>query len=174
MIYHEWRMYTEVAPYGDLWALIARYRYWRTFLPEAFLWHLFDSLAHAAEATTTSSPKGSLLGKNFQPGWTNIQLVNFDIKSANIMLGYPDHRTQIPGRPASAYGGSRVYAYPCIKMIDFGHTYHTCANDQTNPVQYFRYGTPMNKPPVSESLQIFIWICFGKEYAVCVVMTISF
>ena len=41
------RLYLEYAPHGDLFTLGIRYRRWRRYFPEPFLWHLFHELSKA-------------------------------------------------------------------------------------------------------------------------------
>lgn len=88
----EWRYYQELAPYGDLRSLIAKYKYFNTFLPEAFLWHIFNSLAEAAEKMKQCHT--SVLDSGLPSKRTNSELVHMDIKPPNILIGYPDRRDQ--------------------------------------------------------------------------------
>lgn len=95
------RFYLEFAPYGDLSSLVDRYRAFHRYLPEKFLWHVFNSLAHAVDAMHRT--RDNRVG------------VNKDIKLLNIFLGYEDVRADANG------GGLRQDSpYPCIKLGDFG------------------------------------------------------
>ena len=41
------RLYLEYCPHGDLFTLAMRYKRWRRYFPEPFLWHLFHQLSKA-------------------------------------------------------------------------------------------------------------------------------
>lgn len=116
VVHHEYRFYQEVAPYGSLHALIVRYRYWRTLLPEAFLWHLFDSLAQVAQTMRACSPGHTLYGQTYPLNWTNSQFVDFDIKNENIVLGYQDRRAQTTATPVPTCGGTTRYNFPMVSF----------------------------------------------------------
>lgn len=134
----------ELAPYGDLFALQARYRYYNRYLPEPFLWHVFDSLAASAEAMFMCSTEG--LPPRMTAVSTTDRVVNFDIKNTNVFLGYAEHRQSDP----SKCGGTQKYDYPVVKMGDFGLSLFTGPTDRRNPVGYFGYGTAFARPPVSD------------------------
>jgi len=102
-----WRFYMELAPYGELYGLLHRYCYLNRFLPEAFLWHVFDSLAEAAQVMANCSTQDLPPG-NKGPKYASDRLVNFDIKTPNIFLGYAEHR-QSNRFWSTRYGGTRKY-----------------------------------------------------------------
>lgn len=142
----KYRLYQELAPYGNLAALWYRYRYWNTYLPEAFLWHLFDSLTSAAIQMLEPSKDGLPAGKAGRQVRETDQVVHFDFKPGNIFLGRPDHRDGI----RSTWGGTRKYDYPVVKIGDFGFSKYTGDDDVNNPLRWMlRYGTACYMSPVS-------------------------
>lgn len=127
----QWRFYLELAPFGDLYNLLWKYRFWNQYLPEPFLWHVFDSLAEAAvklrhcdwaNMPSLRNPPG--------PPHDSDQMVHFDIKPDNIFLSYPDHSSNHHQQGGSTSGGSKKYDYPVIKLGDHGLNYWM---DQTSP-----------------------------------------
>lgn len=101
------RLYLEYAPYGTLANLLARYKAFNRYLPELFLWHLFNSLARAI-----------LTLEQDVPGIAPYYLAHLDIKPENIFLGY-----ETPKRHDSKYTGGLKddnVKYPTIKLGDFG------------------------------------------------------
>lgn len=140
-----YRFYQELAPYGDLSSLWHKYRYWNTYLPEAFLWHLLDSLASAAIQMRDATKKGLPDGRFDGPVRREEQVVHFDMKPQNVFLGRPDHRV---GKRC-AYGGIRKFDYPVIKLGDFGLSEYTGPNDPENPKRWLGgSGTTCYRPPV--------------------------
>lgn len=101
------RHYLEYAPYGTLSNLLAKYKASNRYLPELFLWHLFNSLAKALVILEQGHPNR---GNNF--------VVHFDIKPDNIFLGYEATKTRDPARTGGLDG--EVLNYPSIKLADFG------------------------------------------------------
>lgn len=111
----EFKLYLEYAPYDTLESLRRKYRYYHQYLPEAFLWHVFDSLASAA-LTVRQCPQHNLPYPNAENAPKgNASLVHFDLKLENIFLGYPE-----PYGLRGNRGGTRFYDYPTIKLGDFG------------------------------------------------------
>jgi len=130
---HLCRLYLEYAPYGNLKGLLWRYRYWHQFLPEAFIWHVFDSLAHAVENIRDCSLDDMPWDTDRtrpEPG-DNPRLVHFDIKLENVFLGYSD-----PVDASRERGGARKYGYPIVKLGDFGVMTLTSDSDIDNPLSY--------------------------------------
>lgn len=112
-LYHEetptafMRYYLEYSPYGDLETLKQRYKAFNKYLPELFLWHLFNSLAKAA-----------LVLEQDTLFWKPCFVVHHDIKPSNILLGYEATKS----RDHNVTGGldGEAVGYPCIKLGDFG------------------------------------------------------
>lgn len=139
---NSWRFYLELAPYGDLDGLIRRYRYYNQFLPESFLWHVAHSLLEGAEVMMQCSRDEIPLRST--PLNDTDEVVNFDIKTVNVFLGYAERR-----KNASRRGGTTRYDYPTIKLGDFGMAFFTGEDDHDNPCLYFAHGTRHCRPPVS-------------------------
>lgn len=146
-----WRFYMEFAPYGELSRLMARYRAWNKYLPELFLWHVFDGLARAARALNeqTAGPKSPTPSKgNVKRGQ---KVVHFDIKPENIFLGYEepfDKRASNNGGIGSVDAKLRNL-YPTIKLGDFGISEFLGEgrSDPDNPRQMWHRGTDFYKAP---------------------------
>lgn len=143
-----WRFYFELAPYGTLFDLMLKHQYWNQYLPEAFLWHVFDSLAEAAvqlrdctwgNMPTDRNPRG--------PPHDMDQMVHFDIKPDNIFLSYPDHRSNHHQPGGSTFGGTMKYDYPVVKLGDYGLNAWTGHNDPHNPEELGIRGTSGYLPP---------------------------
>jgi serine/threonine protein kinase len=81
---HLYRFYMEYFPYGDLDRLRYRYRAYKKYLPELFLWHLFSSLAstiHAMEQGPFNDPANENVHEK------GSYMLHMDIKPSNIFLG---------------------------------------------------------------------------------------
>lgn len=100
-----WRFYLEYAPYGNLGNLASRYRAFNRYLPELFLWHVFNSLSKAVLELETYKDK-------------NKCLYHLDIKPHNIFLGYEGTRSQDPAVTGGLDG--ETVGYPSVKLGDFG------------------------------------------------------
>lgn len=157
----KWRFYQELAPYRDLNSLLEMYRYWNQYLPEAFLWHIFDSLAEAAvrmrdcewgNMPTTRRPRE----KRFRTD----KVVHMDIKPENIFMSYPDHRANHGQEDGSSCGGTTKYDYPVIKLGDFGLCAWTGPDGPENPRAFGR-GTYCFIPP-EQILYGAWWDNFGE------------
>lgn len=117
-----WRFYLEFSPYGELTRLIDRYRAWHQYLPEAFLWQVFDSLALAilAKAELATDPKKLPRPNNCT---ANDRIIHFDIKPDNNFLGYDE---PFNATTSEKYGGmtqlegKKRTLYPIIKLGDSG------------------------------------------------------
>lgn len=137
-----WRYYFEYAPHGSLERLLARYRAWNRYLPESFLWHIFDGLAQVLVTFAETIPDP----KEHKKNWVKdtYRLVHFDIKPDNIFLGYqqPFDSTE------DKYGGHQSNVYPMVKIGDFGVAVMTGDKDDDNPAQRFwERGTKYYLPP---------------------------
>ncbi|KAI9805875.1 MAG: hypothetical protein M1825_000489 [Sarcosagium campestre] len=89
------RMYLEFCRHRDLGELWTRYRRWRQYFPEAFLWYVLLALCEAALVMKEGHPKAT--------NW--MEIVHRDIKMQNVLLGDED-----PGHPH----------YPTPKLSDYG------------------------------------------------------
>ncbi|CAD6588225.1 MAG: hypothetical protein ASARMPRED_003435 [Alectoria sarmentosa] len=94
------RICYEFADYGDFWDVISWYHKQRLILPEAFLWHVFHSMANALCYCCYGTNNPS----SHKRGWDGI--VHMDIKGENMLLAAPDPDTH--------------RLYPCVKLADFG------------------------------------------------------
>lgn len=141
------RAYQEYAAHGELFYLLYRYYYWHQYLPEPFLWHLFDSLISAAVAMRDCSHQNLPYGDS-GPKHASDQVVNLDIKNENVFLGYAEHREPDNQGNFSSYGGTRKYDYPVIKLGDFGLAHFTGPEDPHNPRIYLEVGGKGMRPPV--------------------------
>lgn len=132
-----WRFYFEFAQWGDLYTLKNHYQAWNTYLPEEFLWQLFNSLAAAAirleRGPFPDIDTSTYCGEKDLP-----IAIHFDLKPVNIFLAEPD------GEQPSYYYSN----YPCVKMADFGEAEVTGPKDVRNPQEFRESGTPGYRPPV--------------------------
>lgn len=119
------RIYMEYCPYGDLRRLYKRYRRFRLYMPEPFLWDVFYHLVEAAVAMRSGPTDGS---------WGGHEIVHRDIKPGNIFLDTEGRKSGIP-------------FYPKTKLGDWGLARKTYANDPDNPSNLRMAGTPGYKPP---------------------------
>ncbi|KAL8926998.1 MAG: hypothetical protein Q9208_002543 [Pyrenodesmia sp. 3 TL-2023] len=95
----------EYAEHGDLGDIGLFYRTRQLLLPEAFLWHIFWSMANAL----CYCRHGTNQSDKTMPGWDTI--VHGDVKPANMLLTPPDD--SVDG------------LYPTIKLCDFGASFAT-------------------------------------------------
>lgn len=145
-----WRCYLEFAPYGTLDSLISKYRYWNTYLPEPFLWHVFASLVETVIQMDQCEWEDIPLAlRSLCANQGTGKVVNFDIKPTNIFLSYPDHRLRHGEVGGSTSGGTSKYDYPVIKLGDFGICEWTDGEDERNPSQFVEdeLGTACFRPP---------------------------
>lgn len=142
-----WRTYLEHAPHGDLAKLKGLYKVHYRYLPEAFLWHVFHSLAVAARAMGPGDDLTTSL-KTIGPAELDMHagcILHMDLKPGNILLGYPE-----PHEQSNRHGGlqtldrvGEIPVYPMIKLSDFG-----CSHWVEEDVYFNRHlGTPGYKPP---------------------------
>ena len=117
------RAYFDYAPHGNLWELMKRYEAFDKHLPEAFIWHVFHSLAQAVLAMNdgpwtrlTTGDDGKIKHIRLR---NEVFLNHFDMKPENIFLGI-SAAEQSP----TAATGSNVWnpdnEYPQILLADFG------------------------------------------------------
>ncbi|KAA6414813.1 MAG: NEK kinase [Lasallia pustulata] len=104
----KFRIAYEVADHGDLQQVVKWYQEHNLIFPEAFIWHIFYSIANALCYCA--------LGWNESPeratGWEEI--VHGDLKPGNILLTDPEE------------GPSGLY--PTAKLADFGTCIFPCAH----------------------------------------------
>ncbi|KAK5073557.1 hypothetical protein LTR64_007307 [Lithohypha guttulata] len=165
----EWRLYLEYAPHGDLSTLRKRYKAFKMYFPEAFLWHVFHSLAKAAEQMGPYSGIPDEL-RNVTDDLDAHQyldyLLHLDIKLDNIFLGYQEpyansrttggvqgteHRDQVPERREQGpehhqKDNPLPLPYPAVKLGDFGCAELTSRSDFENP-RVLSGGTRHWRPP---------------------------
>lgn len=119
----------EWAMYGDLSRLWRFYKSKKLILPEAFIWHVFWSIANAL----CHCRHGTNQSQTTRPGWDLI--VHGDVKPGNIFLTASDPQLN--------------EAYPTIKLGDFGAAYPI---SETMPKlrawkSTYSYGTPYFMAP---------------------------
>lgn len=147
------RTYAEFCPHGDLgqwtkwfgkeraakprsmWAELHADRDTkeRSWLPEAFLWHVLKSLATAG----LLMEKGEL-DDNPISSWDLI--LHLDLKPANVFLGLP-----LTGK----------HGYPTPKIGDFGLCTLVGPNDTRAPNEYLYTGTPLFRPPEQQLIHYY-------------------
>lgn len=138
------RFYLEYAPYGTLKNLAVRYRAFNRYLPELFLWHVFNSLARAAVV---------LEG----PEENDECYIHLDVKPDNIFLGYENAKLQNPTTTGGLSG--ETVNYPSVKLGDFGVTEKVIKRKNYGLIGTQGVGTTYFKAPVS--LLIFlIRLCY--------------
>ncbi|KAI9889423.1 MAG: hypothetical protein M1814_005286 [Vezdaea aestivalis] len=126
----------EFCPHGDLDDFIANQRQHDQPVPEAFIWHLFYSLA----VVLTYCARGSL-GERSRRHWE--PLAHWDIKTNNILLADPDDSVN--------------RHYPAIKLADWGFAYNEPRGELAQEFRKFKgshnvhkVGTPGYQPPETE------------------------
>lgn len=129
------RFYLEYAPYGTLANLLARYKAFNRYLPELFLWHLFNSLAKAVLTLEQNQP-------DQQPHF----VAHLDIKPDNIFLGYETTKSSDPKFTGGLKG--KDVKYPSIKLGDFGFARQVMYRQPISMEQLGSYGTRSFYPPV--------------------------
>ncbi|MCJ1478293.1 hypothetical protein MMC13_006970 [Lambiella insularis] len=93
------RIYLEYCDAGDLASVLRQHATRARPVPEAFVWHVFLSAAHALALLHWGD------GQAFEPHWAAI--VHRDLKPANLLLQWPA-------------GAPRDACYPRVKLADFG------------------------------------------------------
>jgi serine/threonine protein kinase len=129
------RLYMELAANGDLWTLRERYRAFDKYIPELWLWHIFETLALAC-ITMEQCPKNwepMFESDEDQPGPTKY-ILHCDIKPENIFI----FDTTYHKVPKVRNTDFKTYdlnfpALPKIKLGDFGLTEVTFPGDYENP-----------------------------------------
>jgi len=123
-------MYLEYCPYGDLSDLLAHHQNINRPIPEALIWHVFESLVNV----------GLLMERRIDTkadgGWTEV--VHRDFKPQNAFLG---------NHPQPVTGHGNFAAYPTIKLGDFGLAVETSPTDARNPGALVDSGTPRYYAP---------------------------
>jgi len=145
-----WRFYLEFSPHGELSRLMDRYRAWNQYLPEAFLWHVFDSLALALVAKAELPTDPNELPDNTYYKEDD-RIIHFDIKPENIFLGYTQPFSGVSAKKyggMAQLGGKKTALYPLVKLGDFGIADLVGGvEDNTNPYVLWGAGTPFYKAP---------------------------
>ncbi|KAI9877553.1 MAG: hypothetical protein M1830_003601, partial [Pleopsidium flavum] len=151
--YETHRIYLEYCPHGDLRKLYKRYKAWRHYIPEPFLWQVFYNLTQAAAAM--------YFGPGYRTSdksWTDFEIVHRDIKPGNIFLG--DETT--PGSSTI-----RASHYPTAKIGDFGLAVITFPDDENNPLAFRGSGTRGYLAPEQESKHNVLnppsWFAQGRD-----------
>ena len=135
-----YRFFMEFSPHGDLARLAFRYQAYGNYLPELFLWYLFDSLATAILAMESEDqPWVDFKTKSDLPSY---YMLHLDLKPANVLLGY---RLQ---QSAEVKAGDPTLTYPTIQVSDFGLAEVTGFGDMRNPDKIRPNGTQFYEPPV--------------------------
>lgn len=119
------RIYMEYCPHGDLKRLYKRYRKFRLYMPEPFLWDVFHQLVETAVAMRYGPADGR---------WDDYEIVHLDIKPANVFLHTENRQSGVP-------------FYPATKLGDWGLARVTHADDPENPSSLRTAGTPGYKAP---------------------------
>lgn len=133
------RLYMEYAPYGSLETLRIRYRAWDRFLPELFLWCIFEKLVQASLLMRTCPGEWEPMRPNNaldQPDQERF-ILHLDIKPDNIF---------IMERERLHHQSRKLPLLPLIQLGDFGLAAVTTLTDRTNPDE-LQSGTPIYKPP---------------------------
>lgn len=126
------RFYLEYAPYGSLQNLLARYKAFNRYLPELFLWHLFNSLAKAI----------LVLESEGRPWF----VAHLDIKPENVFLGYETTKSRDPELTGGLDGED--VGYPSIKLGDLGFAKRILDDEPISMRTLGRVGTPYYFAPV--------------------------
>ncbi|KAL8833139.1 MAG: hypothetical protein Q9170_004471 [Blastenia crenularia] len=126
----------EYAEHGDLEDILQFYKKNQLVIPEAFIWHVFWSVANALCYCRHGTDQS---GKTI-PGWHTI--IHGDVKPSNILLTSPGHAT------------TTTTLYPTFKLGDFGVAYSI---QDTNPKlrawkSTFKYGTKSFMAPEIETV----------------------
>ncbi|KAK4555748.1 hypothetical protein LTR86_006968 [Recurvomyces mirabilis] len=120
-------------------------KYGERFVPEPFLWYVFEALARTCIAME-NIPMGSGEDEDEDDGPAAAKqcIIHRDLKPANIFLDAPDN----------AGGGKDKYpSYPRPRVGDFGISLLTSATDPFNPLSYMiGEGTPNWIAPETQPL----------------------
>jgi serine/threonine protein kinase len=117
------RAYLDYAPHGDLYGLMNKYRAFDKHLPEAFVWHVFHSLAQAVLAMNDGP--WTRLARDSNGKLREIKLRNevflnhFDMKPSNIFLSF-SAAEQSPTTNTGSGEWKPEYEYPQVLLADFG------------------------------------------------------
>ena len=146
-----WRFYLEYAPYGNLENLHGQCVAFHRYLPESFLWHVFNSLAKAIQVLDTQQ-------RGDNPTREAEYVVHSDIKLPNIVLGYEGldwPRSQVDNHAGGTKESSSFYTgglqndlYPSTKLGDFRPAHYTNQLDRHNPRRFNKIGTDYFPRPV--------------------------
>ncbi|KAK5377634.1 hypothetical protein LTR20_002095 [Exophiala xenobiotica] len=133
------RYYSEFCPYDSLESLRLKYKAWNTYLPEAFLWHIFYSLAEGC-LKFSIGPFKNLASSRFGQRFPEAYLLHNDIKTENILLGSNITKD-----------GKRQW-YPVAKFADFGLSIITNPYEALrNTARFLQKGTRVWYPPGQRS-----------------------
>jgi serine/threonine protein kinase len=117
------RAYFDYAPHGDLYGLMKKYRAFDKHLPEAFVWHVFHSLAQAVLAMNDGpwirlvrDSNGKLRKIKLRK---QVFLNHFDMKPSNILLSF-SAAEQSPTTTTNSGEWKPEYEYPQVLLADFG------------------------------------------------------
>lgn len=149
------RYYLEYAPYGTLANLLARYKASNRYLPELFLWHVFNSLAKAL----------LVLEQGTANRHVETSLIHFDIKPENIFLGYEAAKSSDPDVTGGLDG--EIFNYPSIKLADFGLARVFVEDTEPSMEEIGARGTPTYFAPVSRMSSTLIFIADNLQEIVC-------
>jgi serine/threonine protein kinase len=117
------RAYFDYAPYGELEDLLNKFTAFDKHLPEAFIWHVFHSLARAVLVMNAEpwerleiDDDGDL--ENFRLR-DEVFLNHFDMKPGNVFLGFnATEQSTTTNADAGEWHPDREY--PQILLADFG------------------------------------------------------
>ncbi|KAK5137948.1 hypothetical protein LTR08_005744 [Meristemomyces frigidus] len=123
-------LYMEYCPFGDLAGMIRRYTEADEYIPEPFLWYVFQTLAEAGIAMERGSQSLIASVRRWPAdryGKVDWEIVHRDLKPANVFL---------------ATNATQFSDYPTPMLGDFGLAVKILDDDQLNPSMFLdSYGT---------------------------------
>ena len=117
------RAYFDYAPYGELYDLMDKYTGFDKHFPEAFVWHVFHSLARAVRVMNAGPWTRIIIDSRSRLKTVKLKkevfLNHFDMKPGNVFLGY-NATEESPTTATDANEWNPERDYLKVLLADFG------------------------------------------------------